>query len=127
MVNPLLYQARGHSGIFRERVGKQALPRAERSSASGLENQPCGDSAFSVQWALKIFSHREPHTGSSNDTTLPEAVISYKDQRQAGKAGEEGAYRDQAEEAAEDQDFGQEGRQMPITEAAKGATLEAKK
>ena len=63
--------------------------------------------------------------------------MSYKEQRQAGKAGEEGAYRDQAKEAAEDQDFGQgrphvltpsgDGRQMPITKAAKDATLEAKK
>jgi len=66
-------------------------------------------------------------TEVNNGITVPEAAVSYKEQRQAGKAGEEGAYRDQAEGSAEDQDFGQEGRQMPITKAAKGATLEAKK
>jgi hypothetical protein len=76
-------------------------------------------------------------TEVNNGITVPEAVVSYREQRQAGKAGEEGAYRDQAEGAAEVQDFGQgrphvltprgDGRQMPITKAAKSATLEAKK
>jgi hypothetical protein len=32
----------------RERGRKLTLPRAERSAASGLENQPRGDSAFSI-------------------------------------------------------------------------------
>jgi hypothetical protein len=35
-------------------------------------------------------------TEVNNSITVPEAVVSHKEQRQAGKAGEEGAYRDQA-------------------------------
>jgi hypothetical protein len=79
--------SRGYSGIFGERGRKPALLLAQRPPTSGLQNQPRSDSAFSVEWVLKIFSHSKPHMGSSNDTILPEALMWYKEQRRPLERG----------------------------------------
>jgi hypothetical protein len=70
LINALLYQAGGYTGIFCKRACKLALSSAQSAPAAGLKNQPRGAPAFSVDWGLQNLFASSVATRSAFDPWL---------------------------------------------------------